>query len=367
MINFFGILIRCSGLSFLSGDMQEFLLPWYNSMKNVGVAALEYQIGDYNVLYQTIIALITYIDCNPLFMYKCISILFDYALAASSALFVSKITNNKIFEIQINKIYGAVLFLPTVLLNSSCWGQCDSIYTTFLILTLFFIYDEKYVCAFIMLGLGFAFKLQMIFIVPFIISYYFCTQRFSIIHIRISIIIFWITGIIAFINGRNLLAPFTIYASQTTTYEHMYMNFPSFWLIVGNDYNSLKSFSIIFTMVLLGTGMYIMLSKKIKMDTLEDYISIAAGFVWTCLMFLPAMHERYSYPLDILLLILGTLNKKYLIYAVVSVMLSTITYGHYLFGTEGITQYHAILYILIYIKYIRTLLNNNTKDQKGEI
>ena len=51
MINFFGILIRCSGLSFLSGDMQEFLLPWYNSMKNAGVAAIEYQIGDYNVLY----------------------------------------------------------------------------------------------------------------------------------------------------------------------------------------------------------------------------------------------------------------------------------------------------------------------------
>lgn len=36
MINFFGILIRCSGFSFLSGDMQEFLLPWFNSMKNVG-------------------------------------------------------------------------------------------------------------------------------------------------------------------------------------------------------------------------------------------------------------------------------------------------------------------------------------------
>lgn len=178
-----------------------------------GVAALEYQIGDYNVLYQTIIALITYIDCNPIFMYKCISILFDYALAASTAWFVSKITNNKIFEIQFNIIYGAVLFLPTVLLNSSCWGQCDSIYTTFLILTLFFIYDEKYVCAFIMLGLGFAFKLQMIFIVPFIISYYFCTQKFSILHISISIIIFWLTGIITFINGRNLLAPFTIYAS----------------------------------------------------------------------------------------------------------------------------------------------------------
>lgn len=36
MINFFGILIRRSGLSFLSGDMQAFLLPWFNSMKNGG-------------------------------------------------------------------------------------------------------------------------------------------------------------------------------------------------------------------------------------------------------------------------------------------------------------------------------------------
>mgnify|MGYP001058771460 CR=1 FL=1 len=79
------------------------------------------------------------------------------------------------------------------------------------------------------------------------------------------------------------------------------------------------------------------------------------------------MKKRKAIYIIILLLILGTLNKKYLIYAVVSVMLSTITYGHYLFGTEGITQYHAILYVLIYIKYIRTLLNNNTKDQKGEI
>lgn len=36
MINIFGILVRCSGISFLSGDMQAFLLPWFNSMKNVG-------------------------------------------------------------------------------------------------------------------------------------------------------------------------------------------------------------------------------------------------------------------------------------------------------------------------------------------
>lgn len=68
-------------------------------------------------MYQTIIALTTYIECDSIFMYKCISILFDYVLAISSALFISKITNNKIFAIQFNIIYGEVLFLLTVFIE----------------------------------------------------------------------------------------------------------------------------------------------------------------------------------------------------------------------------------------------------------
>ena len=49
-----------------------------------GLASLRHQTGNYNVLYQTAIALMTYLPMNPLTKYKALSILFDYVLAAGT-------------------------------------------------------------------------------------------------------------------------------------------------------------------------------------------------------------------------------------------------------------------------------------------
>lgn len=40
-----------------------------------------------------------------------------------------------------------------------------------------------------------------------------------------------------------------------------------------------------------------------------------------------------------------------------------VTYAHYLFGTEEVTQYRVLLYILMYVKYIAMLVNDHAKDQ----
>lgn len=77
MINLLGIFIRSFEISFLSEDMNGCLIPWYNSMKiGGGVTALKEQIGDYNTLYQTIIALMTYFNIDCIVLYKVLSILF---------------------------------------------------------------------------------------------------------------------------------------------------------------------------------------------------------------------------------------------------------------------------------------------------
>ena len=44
--------------------------------------------------------------------------------------------------------YGIVLMLPTVILNSSCWGQSDAIYAAFILFSIAFLLEEKYVKAF---------------------------------------------------------------------------------------------------------------------------------------------------------------------------------------------------------------------------
>ena len=75
--------IRLIGRHFLSEDMRVFLLSWYDQMKEAGgFSGLKEQIGDYNILYQTFIALMTYIPLNPMTMFKAFrsSLIFSWLL-----------------------------------------------------------------------------------------------------------------------------------------------------------------------------------------------------------------------------------------------------------------------------------------------
>ena len=90
-----------------------------------------------------------------------------------------------------------------------------------------------------------------------------------------------------------------------------------------------EKFALILTIALCGMGLYLVLASKLRIDSADSFIGAAIGFVWLCILFLPALHERYTYPLDILLLILAAVDRKYLKYAVVSELLSLSTCGAY--------------------------------------
>ena len=58
----------------ISGDMRIFLRPWAELLKEYGgIRALGSQMGNYGVLYQTIIALMTYIPIQHEYAYKIFS------------------------------------------------------------------------------------------------------------------------------------------------------------------------------------------------------------------------------------------------------------------------------------------------------
>lgn len=354
IISFMGMFMRQQGQRFISLDMKNFLIPWYDAIKeHGGFRSLKNQVGDYNLLYQTLVAVMTYLPGNCIQYYKALSILFDYWLAFVSALYVVKLSGEPFFERKFQMVYAVVLLLPTVVLNSGYWGQCDSIYTTFLVLTLLLLYEEQYLSAFVALGIGVAFKLQTIFILPFIVTYYFYKKKFSIFGLLISLAVFWGTGIVAFLYGRSLTAPFTIYLSQTNLYQKMYLNVSSFWIFLnGSSYLELGKTAIILTIALCGIGLYQVLSLNLEMDTGEAFVGIATGFLWTCVLFLPAMHERYTYPVDILLILMTFINHKYWKYAAVSVLLSLSTYGNYLFGTGSVDIWNAIIYVVAWMIFV---------------
>ena len=76
---------------------------------------------------------------EPLFLIKFVSIIFDYVCAIYSLKIVYKLTNKNILLSLI--AYASVLFLPTVMLNGAMWGQCDSIYTSFILISLYYLLD----------------------------------------------------------------------------------------------------------------------------------------------------------------------------------------------------------------------------------
>lgn len=362
LVSILGLIVRCIGIQYISADARDYLLPWFYTIKEAGgMSALAQQVGNYNIPYQCLIALMSYLPFEPLFMYKALSIIFDYVLALVAAKLVCLLRNDKKMFIV---VYATVLLWPTHIMNSSVWAQCDSIYVAFVIISLLYLYKGNNKKAFCYIGISFAFKLQTIFIFPFYICYY-CFKRFSVYNFLLVLISGYILCIPGFLYGRDLLEPLTIYFSQTDQYHAMWLNFPSMWKVVGIDnYNMLSPVAIGFSGLVLFIGLWIEIKQKIKLDESINYLLWAIWSVWSCLLFLPAMHERYGYLLDVLLIILVFLTSRLHIFVIAPWVSSIVTYSCYLFGVIIHLRIWAILYTVSYLCFIYYVIKQTKSNDK---
>ena len=375
-----GAAIRWAGRYFVSEDMTNSLLPWFNIINDQGgLPALSQQVGNYGLLYQTLISLMTYLSIPAVIQYKLLSCVFDVALAVMAGMIYreermrgvagTSSSDDKAFASRVRLqswFFAAVVWaLPTVMLNSFYWGQCDSMYGFFCLATLYTLRRGSFVKAFVFLGLAFSCKLQTVFIMPIIGVYYLISKRFSMVWILLSVVVMWLTGIVAFAYGRSLLDPILIYSDQVGHYRQLYMNFPSMWMLVGADYWSLRWFAILFTVIVLSTGVWYCLNHKSTVLSRERFYTVGVWFMWSMLLFLPSMHDRYGYILDIVLLMLGCLDRRYLKYAFVTLFLSLFCYGIYLFGdrVDGYA-WEAAIYLVTYLHFTWTLVGDIKREEE---
>ncbi len=367
-VTLLGIIIHFCGLGFQSGDYQSFLKPWWGVIQTSGVGGLSKQVGNYNIPYQIITFIMTLFPWDSLTAYKALSIVFDFVLASGVMLLINQITNSKLAALV---GYSITICSMTVILNSSFWGQCDSIYVAFIIFAIYFIFKDKTVLSFIMLGLSFAFKLQVIFILPVFLFYYVLSKKISILHFLIIPAVDLALCFPAVLLGRNIADIFTIYAGQTDYGKQIQMNCPNLYALMCNgsdaqNYYLFKTFSVIFTVAVLGFMLGMFIYKKVDLTDKKNFIMTAIWTAFTCIMFLSSMHERYSYLLDILLIVYAVSYKKNIIPAIICNIISLRGYCSYLFKYDVILNQHAaIVYfgVYLYITYVlvkEVLLNNNS-------
>jgi Gpi18-like mannosyltransferase len=349
--------IRYSVRDLSNNDMDSMLLGWYMSIKNAGgLRAFSQSINtDYNIPYMELIAILTYFPIKAIYAFKISSGIFDYLLAGIIYKIVLDITGNK------NKAifaFCATIMSPLVLTNSAVWGQCDSVYTFFVICAIYYLYKEKFIHSFVFLGVAFGFKLQTIFVVPLFLFYYFYKKRFSILYFLIIPVVMELLCIPAIVQGVSLRSVFDMYLFQSGQYHLMQLNFPTFWLILNNEtglpsYDMFKDYAVMTTVFVLGSFIFLWLVKKVDINS-KNILYMTAVCTLTCVEFLPSMHERYGFIAEILFLILVFFDIKFLrvlipMYCVILTMCSNFLYGAAINHTQLSWIYFAVYVYAMYL------------------
>lgn len=355
-----GILIRWSLRYFHSGDASYYLLDWYEQIKSSGgFRGLGEQVGTYNVLYQTIIAFFTYLPINPLIAYKLLSVIFDYILAGMTGYFVYHYFGEPRKWKGI-LAYTLVLLSPIVFVNSAMWGQCDSIYAAFMILSFLMMVDEKYTKSLIFLGIALAFKLQAAFLLPLYLFIYFYKRRFSILKFAILPVVLWLSSLPGILAGRHILDVFLIYYRQSRTDALLTIMYPSFWVLFTQNeldlfYDDLKPIAMLFTIGVLAIWMVYWLLQKVELNA-PNMVGMALISFYTCILFLPGMHERYGFVYEILALIYVFYNSRSVWLLIVLNAISFSTYGQYICDWDMNLMPYSIVNVIAYIGYAYLLV-----------
>lgn len=356
--------IRYFCLPYVSDDMIGYLIPWYDQIGQLGgFKALNVQVGNYNVLYQTIIAALTYFPGNVVTKYKIVSIIFDYVAALGVFLLIyDKEKKNSKFM----AILGAIItiFSPVVFLNSSAWAQCDAIYTSFVVLSLVAYKKDKHALCMIFFGLAFAFKLQAIFYLPFYLFEWFRKKSFSVLNFLLVPLTMIVVCIPAYINGRGFWGFISPYYYQTGSCDKMSFNYQSFWTILSDSrekrleyISTMKVTAVLITfLILLSIMTWLIYRKKELNERGSFYLAFLLAF--TCVEFLPGMHERYGFGVEILSIVLAFKDKRTIPLAIALNILTMITYGAELFGGVMNITILGIINFAIYLTYMYFFYRN---------
>ena len=169
LLLFLALFIRLCFFDKVNTDYEWFLKVWVNYFReNGGIKGLGQSLGNYNVPYMVFLSLFSYSSVSDLYLIKLLSIFFDIILAFASALLAVRCGGSRKNQLI---TFFAVMFLPTVVLNSAYWGQCDSIYVSFALLGIAAaLPDEKGkghpALSVICIAVSFSFKLQAVFLMP---------------------------------------------------------------------------------------------------------------------------------------------------------------------------------------------------------
>ena len=326
------LLFRLNFFDHQTYDYRDFLQPWIQFFRdNGGFYALRYSIGNYNVPYLYFLALFSYFDPSDwLHLIKLLSVAFDVLCAYAVMKLVSLYTSS---ETKLLTAFFGILFLPTVVLNGSVWGQCDVIYAAFGIYGLYLALSDRPISAMICFAASFAVKLQAVFLLP-IIAVLWYKKHIKLWHGFIFPAAYVAIVLPAVLMGRPFWDTVTLYMNQTGSIGNglNYNSSSVFAYFPNESAMNIELWSKVGVLLAFAFMIVVLVWLFAKRKTLTNEIVLAAALL-LCLgipFILPHMHDRYFFVADVLSLAFAVVFPKLFVVPVLVQFGSLLGYHAYL-------------------------------------
>ena len=192
--------------------------------------------------------------------------------------------------------FGAVLLLPTVVLNGGMFAQCDSLYAACALWSLALALRGKPAGSAACFALSLAFKLQAVFLLP-IVAVLWAAGRLRLSDALVFLGTLVLTALPALLGGKGVGQILAIYMGQTGLYTGLTYNAPTLFGLMntaGLNVYAYGSFGIALAMGALLALLAFALPRARRMDA-EDFLRTALLMVLLVVFCLPRMHERYFF------------------------------------------------------------------------
>ena len=330
------IAIRYSLLSFQSIDYFVYTRHWYTFIKAHGFSAFGQNFSNYNppYLYLLYIVIRFFPNLPSVTATKLPSMIVDFACAGLAYRIVSiKYPKSPIPMFAI----FAILFAPTVVLNSALWGQADALYTVALMGCIYFLLIRRPALAMLFFGISISFKAQAIFFLPLLFALL-LRREIPWKDLLIVPAIMLLSLVPAWIAGRSLMSLLTIYPSQASQYQQLSMHAPSLLSLIPNSGRFYPFFYPAGLILAIAVGLsFSFLVYKSRVD-LTPSLLIELSLISVILMplVLPKMLDRYFYPADVLSILFAFYFPSYFYIPIGMSVISFFAYQPTLFNAEPV-------------------------------
>ena len=304
------LFLRSLLLDHITLDYQDFLSRWVAHFRNNGgFSALKDPVGNYNVPYLYMLALLSYLPIPDLYGIKLFSILFDLLLAWGGFRLAKTLTSSETAPLW---AFSVLLLLPTVILNGACWGQCDSVWAALCVWALSFALEERPVPSLAFLALAFSFKLQAIFILPLWCALWF-TRRIRFRQLFVFPIVFFLSTLPALLAGKPMWDILRVYLDQagdSVSWKTVNYNSPSVFALLPYHVETapwIPKLAIAFAFLFMLGILALLFLRK---ETVNNRVLALAGTALSLGIpfLLPYMHERYFFLGGALLVIMSCIR-----------------------------------------------------------